>query len=210
MKPVIRNFNTTDYVQVKLNDDFLNKQKVDATNHHQLEKEVKRQIQLQNGKVGYGGWLEKRSLYAKNQLFNQTEKRDIHLGYDFWCDAGSEVSAPIDGKVFSIKNNDKTGDYGPTLILEHQVNQNKIYTLYGHLSPDSLQLHKTGDLINAGQFMAYIGERPDNGDYVPHLHFQVMSQMLNFKADFPGVSSTAQLHNYLQVVLHPAVVLSYL
>lgn len=210
MKSIICNFHSFDYVPVRLNDAFLKQQNIDASNNDQLKKEIQRQINQQNGKIGYGGWLEKRSLYAKNKLFNQQPKRNIHLGYDFWCESGSSVITPLDAKVWSLQNNDQNGDYGPTIILRHSKKHLDLYTLYGHLSLESLAIHEVGDEIKAGQELGYIGNIQVNGNYVPHLHFQLMSSLLNYKGDFPGVVAEAHLKDYLKVVHHPDLILKCL
>ena len=210
MKPIIRNSHSSDYVPVQLDDAFLKQQNVDATDDELLKKEIQRQVDRQNGKIGYGGWLEKRSLYAKNQLFNQQYKRNIHLGYDFWCEQGEAVIAPLDGRVHAIKNNAQKGDYGPTIILRHDLNSQQIFTLYGHLSSESLVLHQEGDEIKANDVIGYVGDMQVNGNYIPHLHFQLMSSMLKFQGDFPGVAADIHLPYFLQIVHHPDIVLKWL
>jgi murein DD-endopeptidase MepM/ murein hydrolase activator NlpD len=52
---------------------------------------------------------------------DQTEERNIHIGLDLWIDAGTPVFSALDGRVHSFQNNDSLGNYGPTIILEHQV-----------------------------------------------------------------------------------------
>jgi 4-aminobutyrate aminotransferase-like enzyme len=42
--------------------------------------------------------------------------------------------------------------------------------------------------IKAGQEIAKIGPAPENGNWPPHLHFQVMLDMLGKVGDFPGVA----------------------
>lgn len=210
MKSIIRNFHSSDYVPIQLNDTFLKQKKVDTTDHDRLKKEIQRQVDQQKGKIGYGGWLEKRSLYAKNPLFDQQQKRNIHVGYDFWCEDGETVISPLDGKILSLKNNAQKGDYGPTIIIEHNLNYQKIYTLYGHLSIESLSIHQTGDEIKANEVVGFIGEMQVNGNYVPHLHFQLMSSMLLYQGDFPGVVAASHLPYYMQFVHHPDIVLKWL
>ena len=51
---------------------------------------------------------------------------------------------------FVLHNNDFKYDYGPTLILEHKINNFKFYTLYGHLSKKCLKKLKIGQTINKG------------------------------------------------------------
>ncbi len=210
MKSIISHFHPSDHVPVKLDDDHLRKVQVDATDHQQLKKEIQRQVAAQNGRVGYGGWLEKRSLYANNILFNKQYERNVHLGYDIWCDDAEAVVSPMDASVFSVHDNKGEGDYGPTVILEHDVDGHSLYTLYGHLNRESLALRQKDELIKAGDIIGHVGSSAVNGNYVPHLHFQLMSNMLGYKLDFPGVAAERDLSYYLKSVHHPDIILKWI
>ena len=96
-------------------------------------------LKIENGVVAYGGYLEKRNLYANNPNFSSGGKslRNIHLGIDFWSMAGTKVMLPVDGIVHSFNNNTSKGDYGPTIILKHEVKGFHFHSLYGHLSLES-------------------------------------------------------------------------
>ena len=80
--------------------------------------------------VGVGGYNEHRIIYRRSNHFNTLDlnssdaagPREIHLGIDFWADAGTPVFTPLDGVVHSFQNNANFGDYGPTIILEHDSN----------------------------------------------------------------------------------------
>lgn len=148
--------------------------------------------------VAYGGYLERRNLYSKSPGFvvKGEEERNIHLGMDFWAKAGTKVIAPLEGVVHSFKNNAVSGDYGPTIILEHVLNGIQFYTLYGHLSIESLQgLHKNKE-FKAGEVLATLGDTPINVNYAPHLHFQFIKELGDFKGDYPGVCAQKDLHTY--------------
>jgi len=112
--------------------------------------------------------------------------------------------------VFSVHDNKGKGDYGPTIILEHDMNGQRLFTLYGHLNRESLALHDEDELIKAGDMIGYVGSPAVNGNYVPHLHFQLMSSMLGNKLDFPGVAAERDLAYYLQVVHHPDIILKWI
>jgi 4-aminobutyrate aminotransferase-like enzyme len=99
------------------------------------------------------------------------------------------VHALEDGEVFSCHNNNHPKDYGPTLILKHQVNDLVFYTLYGHLTKESLADKFIGKTIKKGEKIAEIGLEAENGTWSPHLHFQIILDMLGHKNDFIGVSS---------------------
>ena len=69
--------------------------------------------------------------------------------------------------------------------MERQVFN--FFTLYGHLNVASVLSYTPGDYIKKGQELSRIGGSEENGNWAPHLHFQVMLSLLNFKNDFPGV-----------------------
>lgn len=121
------------------------------------------------------------------------EWRTVHIGLDIFLPPGTPVFAPLDGSVHSFQDNAKDRDYGPTIILEHRVNEHlTFYTLFGHLTRDSLEGLQTGQSIRAGQEFCRIGPMPENGNWSPHLHFQVILDMLGMTGDFPGVAFPAQ------------------
>ncbi len=138
-----------------------------------------------------GGYMEPRPIYTtdayKREGNNGNEWRTYHLGIDFWLPALSPVNAMIDGEIYSVHNNDNHKDYGPTLILKHEVESLVFYTLYGHLSKHSLDLWKVGDKVKAGNLLCYLGDANENGHWSPHLHFQIMLSMLDNTVDFQGV-----------------------
>ena len=156
-------------------------------------------------KVAFGGYLEERNLYDRSSHFNQqqVEKRNIHLGIDFWCKVNSPIYAPFAGTIHSFQNNQNFGDYGPTIILEHDLNTQIFYTLYGHLSLKSIENLEIGKQINEGEIIGYLGASTVNGDYAPHLHFQIIKDLQNNFGDYPGVCSKKDVEFYKQNCLNP-------
>jgi 4-aminobutyrate aminotransferase-like enzyme/Ser/Thr protein kinase RdoA (MazF antagonist) len=151
--------------------------------------------------VGIGRYNEARSIYtsplfaANEQSIDGSpteERRTLHLGMDFFVDPGTPVCAPLDGVVHSLANNRAHLDYGPVVVLEHLPESDSegpaFFTLYGHLSGDSLQNLKIGQRISRGQAFARIGASTENGGWPPHLHFQIISDLLDLGTDFPGVA----------------------
>lgn len=150
--------------------------------------------------VAYGGYNEIRTIYKRSKAFNDniTEERNIHIGLDLWIKAGTSVLAALDGKVHSFKNNSIIGDYGPTIILEHTIENHHFYTLYGHLSLESITSIKIGDFFEKGQKLATLGDATVNGDFAPHLHFQIIKNIDDNFGDYPGVCSKNKLEYYLE------------
>lgn len=158
--------------------------------------------------TGIGGYAENRVIYRNKKHFS-TEKnsRSIHLGTDIWTDAGALIYAPLSGKVHSFAFNNRYGDYGPTIILSHELEGTEFFTLYGHLSLQSLDGLYAGKSIASGESFASIGTYPENGDWPPHLHFQIISDMGKYSGDFPGVSSMQDQAYYLSVCPDPNLIL---
>ncbi|GAB3520016.1 peptidoglycan DD-metalloendopeptidase family protein [Emticicia fontis] len=178
---------------------------VDLVDTTKFSKYVFDKIYSAGVKMGVGGYMENRVIYRRSEHFSSANEvqRNIHLGVDLWAEAGTSVYAPLDGKVHSFRHNNHFGDYGPTIILEHIYEDKPLYTLYGHLSLESLNVLYEGKPIQAGEKIAEIGNYPVNGDWPPHLHFQVMTDMLGMQGDFPGVCAEADSEKFQKICLNP-------
>lgn len=166
-------------------------------------------LKQNNALVAYGGYLEERSLYANNAHFNAQgeELRSIHLGVDFWEKAGTKVQVPVSGIVHSFKNNAVKGDYGPTIILSHEIQGVQFYTLYGHLSLESLDGLYVGKKFSQGDTLATLGTPEVNVNYAPHLHFQIIQDVGTNYGDYPGVCTASNQNYYIQNCPNPALLL---
>lgn len=187
---------------------------LDLTDTPAFAKYVFEKLRAADARVGVGGYNEHRVIYRRSKHFNASAEppcdryagagpREIHLGIDFWADAGTPVFAPLGGVVHSFQDNTNFGDYGPTIILEHNHPDYPLYSLYGHLTRQSLMGLFVGEEINAGEKLAEIGPYPENGDWPPHLHFQFMIDMLGRQGDFPGVCSVADRAKFLVLCPDP-------
>ncbi|MEM9142608.1 MAG: aminotransferase class III-fold pyridoxal phosphate-dependent enzyme, partial [Bacteroidota bacterium] len=139
-----------------------------------------------------GGYLEPRCVYtttAYEKMGNHgRESRTIHLGVDFWLPPYTGIHALLNGEVVTAVHDAGEKEYGGLLILKHQVHDFKFYTLYGHNTEESTTKHKKGDTIKKGEKIGELGPYPENGNWVPHLHFQIMLTLLDYENDFPGVT----------------------
>jgi 4-aminobutyrate aminotransferase-like enzyme/Ser/Thr protein kinase RdoA (MazF antagonist) len=143
--------------------------------------------------AGIGQHDEARLIYKSDDFATQgehgVEDRTVHVGFDVFQPAGAPVYAAFDGIVHSVADNDARLDYGPCIILQHTTSEGVVfYTLYGHLSRESLEGLSAGMSIQHGQQIATMGDFPINGDWPPHLHFQVIADLLDYKGTFPGVA----------------------
>ncbi|MFT3679947.1 MAG: peptidoglycan DD-metalloendopeptidase family protein [Ferruginibacter sp.] len=180
---------------------------------------------LDNGKYKYGigGYNENRVLYKRSSHFNTKssleapskgrdlgEARTIHLGIDIWGDAGTKIYAPLGGMVHSTGFNNNFGDYGATIILQHQLDTAVFHTLYGHVSLKDIETLEQGNYISRGQQFARFGEPHENGDWPPHLHFQVIQFMELKEGDYPGVCAKSEREKYLANCPDPNLILKML
>jgi murein DD-endopeptidase MepM/ murein hydrolase activator NlpD len=158
--------------------------------------------------VGIGRWDEDRVQYRHSPLFDDaTERRSVHLGIDLFVAPGTPVHAPLDGRVHSFADNDRLGDYGPTVILEHRLDGIPFFTLYGHLSRSSLEGLVVGLAFSAGDRIGWIGDHSENGNWPPHLHFQIIADLQGMAGDFPGVAAPSQRARLLDLCPDPNLIL---
>jgi murein DD-endopeptidase MepM/ murein hydrolase activator NlpD len=182
---------------------------MDLKNPKDFEKFIENHLHKNNSKVAYGGYNEKRNLYDDRSLFDdvQSEKRNRHIGMDLWIKAGTPVLAALNGIVYGFDFNSSPGNYGPTIILKHSIENEIFYTLYGHLSIDSIENLEIGAIFTKGQQMATLGDPTVNGGYSPHLHFQIIKNIGTYYGDYPGVCSSKDLNFYLENCPDPNLLL---
>ena len=186
--------------------------------------------------VAIGQYDEARYLYSSpafavsNGLTDET--RTVHLGIDLFAEAGTPVRAPLDGMVLAFADNAAYQDYGPVIVLEHEVVEKptvdrgrqtmvhgrrsavketsiRFYTLYGHLTRESLKKLKLGQKIKKGKKFAEIGSADVNGGWTPHLHFQIIVDLLGLQGtDFPGVALPGERNVWLSLCPDPNLILN--
>ena len=160
--------------------------------------------------IGIGLYKEKRKVYKSNHYIsslNPLKRRDVHLGIDIFVEENTPIKSPLNGKVIILHNNNFKYDYGPTVILEHKINNYFFFTLYGHLSKKCLKKLKVGQIVKKGEWIGEIGDYKINGNWPPHLHFQIMTSLLNEVDNFPGVGEEYLLKIWEQISPDPNIIL---
>jgi murein DD-endopeptidase MepM/ murein hydrolase activator NlpD len=156
------------------------------------------------------GYLEERSFYNTKRferiINGITEFRNIHLGTDFWLPAGTAVHVPFDGTVVISHYNNFHKDYGALIVVQHTLLGNTIYTLYGHLSKDSLALSPKGKQLKQGEFLAYLGNEDENGHWLPHLHFQLITDLLGETENYNGVAFPSEIDRWKTLCPDPDLI----
>jgi 4-aminobutyrate aminotransferase-like enzyme len=164
--------------------------------------------------IAAGGYDEARVLYATDAYASGAvtdERRTIHIGIDLTLVPGSPIHAPLDGVVHGFMDAAARLDYGPVIVLRHDVADAAgpltFYTLYGHLDRRSLDGLEAGSLIAAGEQFASVGGPPVNGDWWPHLHFQIITDMLDVACNFNGVAPASERTTWLSLCPDPNLLL---
>ncbi len=198
-----------DYTNLDLSAGNTDLELVNADDAAAFGRYLNKYLSQHRAKVAYGGYNEKRNLYKRSTIFkdDNSPERDIHIGLDLWSPAGTVVLAALAGKVHSFNYNTGIGNYGPTLLLEHTIEEQVFYTLYGHLSLESITELEIGQTVKASEQIGMLGDATVNGDYAPHLHFQLIRDISGYFGDYPGVCSEQQLPFYLDNCPDPNLLL---
>src|SRR5258708_26719035 len=178
-----------------------------------LTEKIFRAMKCAGASVGVGRYDEPRLLYT-SALFGASgnptgERRTVHLGMGLFAEPGSSLSAPLDGVVHIVANNSAPLDYGPLVILRHETSGGEeFFTLYGHLCKDSLVGLEAGQRVARGQRFARVGAEHENGGWTPHVHFQIILDLLEMGADFPGVAYASQPSRWTSLSPDPNLLLA--
>ena len=147
--------------------------------------------------IAVGRYDEPRLLYTSSFFAGSSgpleERRMVHIGLDLFAEAGTPVYAPLDGEVHAFADNHAPLDYGPLIILRHRTAEgDEFFTLYGHLSRESLAGLYAGKRITRGERIATMGTPEVNVGWTPHVHFQLIVDLLGMGTDYPGVARASQ------------------
>lgn len=162
--------------------------------------------------LGIGRYDEPRRWYTAPQFRVPTDSGDdwrtIHIGVDLFAAVGTPVRVPLDATVASVVDNAGSLDYGPTVILRHDLADGvTFHTLYGHLDSEVLQRLQAGQVVRRGDPVGYIGSPAVNGGWAPHLHLQIIVDRVGYDGDFPGVARPSERALWLSLSPDPNLIL---
>jgi len=171
-----------------------------------------REMKVAGVDVGVGRYDEARPIYTTDAFASggrpTDEHRTVHLGIDLFVPPGSAVHAPLAGTVHCLANNAAAKDYGPLVILRHLTGDGTpFFTLYGHLGPSCLERLAVGQQVARGERIADVGAPPGNGDWAPHLHLQLITDLLELDGDYPGVAFASRRDLWCSLSPDPNVLL---
>jgi 4-aminobutyrate aminotransferase-like enzyme/Ser/Thr protein kinase RdoA (MazF antagonist) len=176
---------------------------------------VAARLAINGAGVGIGRYDEARRWYTADQFRVATDEGDewrtVHIGVDLFASAGTPVLAPLDAVVASVRDNAGALDYGPTVILRHDLPGSgaTFFTLYGHLDPDVLGRLRPGQRVRTGERIGRLGASADNGGWAPHLHLQLIADLLGYDGDFPGVARSSERAVWLSISPDPNLILGF-
>ncbi len=137
-------------------------------------------------------------------------RRTVHLGIDLFAAAGTPVHAPFAGRVAFIHDDAVDFGFGPTVLLEHATDAGQIFwTLYGHLSRESVASLSIGQSIGKGDAFCAFGSPSENGNWAPHLHFQIVTDHLGLGGRMHGVGVRDQWQVWQSISPDPSVVFGF-
>ncbi|GEM_PF-3918020 len=114
-----------------------------------------------------------------------------HTGTDMFGNPGTNIVAVYPGKVVQAIN---AGSYGNHVVIEHNYNGFKFYTLYAHMTAGSLKV-KTGQEVQQGQVLGIIGQT--GNAFGIHCHFEVRYPQNAF--------NTSSLHDPISELYNGAI-----
>lgn len=180
---------------------------------NELSSYINTKLKTSGARYCIGGYAEHRTIYSISRVFDAEgkdgEPRRFHLGTDIWGKPYTPVMAPADSIVHSFAFNNRFGDYGATIILSHSAEGVSFCTLYGHLSLSSIKNIKAGDMIKKGDVFAEFGIPFENGGWPPHLHFQIINEIDNWKGDYPGVCKYSEKDKWMANSPDPDIILQF-
>lgn len=177
-----------------------------------LTEAIENEMKRANAAIGVGRYDEPRLLYTSALFGNSKnptdERRTVHMGIDLFVSSGSNVRAPFDGIIHTVADNRGALDFGPVVIMKHSTSDaDHFFTLYGHLSRENLRTLTFGKRIAKGEAFAKIGVAQENGGWPPHLHFQIIADLLDLDNDFPGVALASERATWKSLCPDPNLLL---
>lgn len=178
----------------------------------QAERLIRERVEQAEADFAIGLYGEDRVVYRGDAYETPTtgQRRTIHLGIDLFAAAQEPVHAPFVGVIAFIYDDAVDFGFGPTVLLEHRTDEgDTFWTLYGHLSRQSVAKLAVGQAIARGEAFCALGEAPENGNWSPHLHFQIVTDHLGLGGRMHGVGVRDQWQVWRAISPDPSVVFGF-
>lgn len=159
-------------------------------------------------RVAVGRFDELRLSYDSLRGDDASDPRVVHLGVDVFVEPGLMVHAPIAGIVHDSGTGKSPLGFGPTVVIRHETGDGTVFfTLYGHLDREAPIVCPPGRAVAPGAQLGRVGTPDVNGGWTPHLHFQVIMDLLGLGRRFPGMGRLTQRDAWRELCPNPNLVL---
>ena len=111
---------------------------------------------------------------------------DLHVGIDIGAPVGEPIHSFDKGVVYSLGVNAEDGSYGPTIIVEYELEESQ-FGLFAVTCRWNLSTWFTRYGCRRGPSYATVDDKSVNGGWEPHLHFQLSWEKPEGN-DIPGCS----------------------
>ncbi|WP_374305736.1 aminotransferase class III-fold pyridoxal phosphate-dependent enzyme [Ferrovibrio sp.] len=160
-------------------------------------------------RIGIGRYAEDRGIYDHPEEPRDDKARKIHHAIDIFLPAGTDVLCPFMGTIEDFGYDAERHGFGGIVILRHETDDGvPFWTFYGHLAPGGLAILRRGQRVAPGAVIGRLAAETENGDWPPHLHFQLMTHLMGWKAiEVNGLSRSDQWELWREICPNPNIVL---
>jgi murein DD-endopeptidase MepM/ murein hydrolase activator NlpD len=159
---------------------------------------VKSPVGTEEERNGYkiypGFWIDVNP-FLNRYYFGYHTGSDLNLNKPKWdSDKGAPVFPIANGKI--IYSGEGTGTWGNIIVIEHFIDNNYIYSRYGHV--ENLNVIKN-EYVNYDDQIAMIGKYKSKTEENYHLHFDIVRTdiLINDPCNWPGWNKDMVINNYL-------------
>ena len=72
---------------------------------------------------------------------------------------------------------------------------------------NGVSVNKIVSKLKNGDFLGWIGDSHENGNWVPHLHFQILLSLLDIGENFPGVGYQKHIKSWKSICPDPDLII---
>ena len=130
---------------------------------------------VENPKCSWRGYEEETWSWSEWEFKDPDGNgREYHLGLDLQSiDGVLDITAAADGTVvFGKDSKQKTSGNGYKVVIEHELDGEKVYSFYAHLASTE-DLPVVGTKVKQGERIGTMGTTGTSSKGKPHLHFAV-------------------------------------
>jgi 4-aminobutyrate aminotransferase-like enzyme len=160
-------------------------------------------------RIGIGRYAEDRGIYDRPGEARDDKARKIHHAIDIFLAAGTDVLCPFPATIEDFGYDAEHHGFGGIVILRHETDDGTpFWTFYGHLAPAGLANLQRGQRVAPGAVIGRLAAEAENGDWPPHLHFQLMAHLMGWKAvEVNGLSRADQWELWREICPDPNIIL---